>query len=181
MSSSVVKQSDVLKTGCLGSAVWKEERKEKQCRKEESKLRQQDPQPNSSINSDLSLWPSLWLSSWPRVAKADPRHRRRIVGMAQLLWGWLEFPVSFLTDAVRKVQGCSNSSWGRTSPEQSQGGRAVIEEELGGVPSPLVLSTVSHLEFSGEKHQKDHWYTAWWMFIKRRTCRGVQLQLCPNS
>ena len=37
LSSSVAKQSDVLKTGCLGPTLEKEERKEKQYRKEESK------------------------------------------------------------------------------------------------------------------------------------------------
>lgn len=44
MSSSAEKQPDVLKTGCLGSAQ-KEERKEKQYRKEESKEPHWDPQP----------------------------------------------------------------------------------------------------------------------------------------
>lgn len=76
------------------------------------------PSPTTGINTDLSSWPSLWLSSWPRVTKANRRHWWRIGGMAQLLWGWLEFPVSFLTDTVRKVQSCNNSVWKRTHREQ---------------------------------------------------------------
>lgn len=100
----------------------KEERKEKQYRKEESKQPRRDPQAKCGTNSDLSFRPSLWLSSWAPVTKANLRHQRRIGGMAQLLRGWLEFPVAFLTDAVREVQACNNSDWGRMGPEQSQGG-----------------------------------------------------------
>lgn len=41
----------------------KEERKEKQYRKEESKQPHRDPQAKCGTNSDLSFRPSLWLSS----------------------------------------------------------------------------------------------------------------------
>lgn len=64
MSSSAKKQPAVLKTGCLSSAPpKKEERKEKQYRKEESKQPHRDPQAKCGTNSDLSFRPSLWLSS----------------------------------------------------------------------------------------------------------------------
>lgn len=85
----------------------------------------------TGINTDLSSWPSLWLSSFPRVTEANWSHWRRIGGMAQLLWEWLEFPVSFLTDAIRKVQSCNNSAWGRSNTEQSQWAIAVTYDEGG--------------------------------------------------
>lgn len=135
MSSSVAKQSDVLKTGCFGSALLKKKKKKRNGkrnsieRKKPSSL-SRIPSP-TGINTDLSSWPSLWLSSCPPVTKACWSHWRRIGGMAQLLWGWLEFPVSFLTDAVRKVQSCNNSGWGRTHTEQSHWGVAVTDEEAG--------------------------------------------------
>ena len=59
--------------------------------------------------------------------------------MAQLLWGWLEFPVSFLTDAGRKVQSCNNSGWGRTETEQSQWGGVVTEGKEGALTEKQCL------------------------------------------
>lgn len=53
--------------------------------------------------------------------------------MAQLLWGWLEFPVSFLTHAGRKVQSYNNSGGGRTDTERSQWGGVVTGREEGGL------------------------------------------------
>lgn len=117
MSSSVAKQSDVLKTGCFDSHYKKRNGKRNSIERKKPNSLSRIPSP-TGINTDLSSWPSLWLSSWPRVTKANRRHWRRIGGIVQLLWGWLEFPVSFLTDTVRKVQSCNNSDWGRTNTEQ---------------------------------------------------------------
>lgn len=64
--------------------------------------------------------------------------------MAQLLWGWLEFPVAFLTDTVRKVQGCNNSSWGRTGQSNPREAEQ-IWRVMGGVPPLFALRLSSRI------------------------------------
>lgn len=123
----------------------------------------------TGINTDLSSWPSLWLSSFPHVTEANWSHWRRIGGMAQLLWEWLEFPVSFLRDAIRKVQSCNNSGWGRSNTEQSQWA-IVVTDDVGGSFS---WETVFCLRFSVGKCQKSHSWPACWMFYRRWTCCGI--------
>lgn len=76
------------------------------------------PSPSARINSDLSFRPPLWLSSWPPVTRADPRHQRRIGGMAQLLGGWLEFPATFPRGAELKSTGLQQQRLRKDRPEQ---------------------------------------------------------------